>query len=306
MNIFRTICLSAGKRLFILIFVLLRMATLSFNVRVNAEYYHHGGGPVSIPYSRNDFYKIWLVEPNGRLHLGNRTIEIDRPALFFANPLLPYAYDGLDDERSGYWCVFQKEFLETGEPRRQLLDAPLFNSRAVDLFFPDKERLEVIKMLFRQIIAELESGYAFKYDVIRNYIYLLLYEGMKMQANDPGNGVNAATRITNQFLDLLERQFPIQSREQPLRLKKASEFAADLSVHVNHLNAAVKGTTGKSTSTLIAARIVNEGKALLKHSDWNIADIAYSLGFDYPNHFNTFFKKHTSLTPLSFRHEPML
>jgi AraC family transcriptional regulator, transcriptional activator of pobA len=270
--------------------------------RVAAQYYHYDNGPISIPYSRNDFYKIWLVETGGVLHLSDSTINIDRPALFFANPLLPYAFDSDGPERSGYWCVFKKDFLDASDQRKKLLAAPLFNTRAIAVFFPDDEQLETLRGLFKRIIAELNTSFEFKYDVARNYIYLLLYEGLKIQAKaHPDNAVNAATRITNQFLDLLERQFPIQSPEQSVRLKKAHEFAAGLSVHVNHLNAAVKGVTGKPTSTVIAERIISEGKVLLKQSDWNIADIAYSLGFDYPNHFNTFFKKHTGATPLSFR-----
>ena len=42
-----------------------------------------------------------------------------------------------------------------------------------------------------------------------------------------------------------------------------------------------------------AERIVTEAKALLQHTDWNISDIAYSLGFEDPNYFNNFFKRLT-------------
>ncbi len=59
--------------------------------------------------------------------------------------------------------------------------------------------------------------------------------------------------------------------------------------------------TGKTTTGLILERIVQEAKILLKHTDWNISEIAYSLGFEEPAHFNNLFKKHTSLTPKSFR-----
>ena len=64
-----------------------------------------------------------------------------------------------------------------------------------------------------------------------------------------------------------------------------------LHVHVNYLNRAVKEVTGKSTTTHITERIVSEAKALLQHTAWNIADIAYALGFEYPTYFNNFFKR---------------
>ena len=44
-----------------------------------------------------------------------------------------------------------------------------------------------------------------------------------------------------------------------------------------------------------------EAKALLKHTDWNISEIAYALGFDYPTYFNNFFKEHSGATPSSYR-----
>jgi AraC-like DNA-binding protein len=70
---------------------------------------------------------------------------------------------------------------------------------------------------------------------------------------------------------------------------------------VNYLNRAVKEVTGKPTSAHIAERVVSEAKALLLHTDWNIADIAYSLGFEYPTYFNNYFKRVTGTTPTSFR-----
>jgi AraC-like DNA-binding protein len=112
---------------------------------------------------------------------------------------------------------------------------------------------------------------------------------------------NAAARITHLFTELLERQFPIDNAGDPLRLRTAQDFAEALSVHVNYLNRSVKEVTGKSTSVLIAERIAAEAKALLQHSHWSIADIAYGLGFEYPTYFNNYFKRVTGTTPNSLR-----
>jgi AraC-like DNA-binding protein len=84
-------------------------------------------------------------------------------------------------------------------------------------------------------------------------------------------------------------------------LKTAQAFADKLAVHVNHLNRSVKQVTGKSTTTHISERIVTEAKALLQHTNWTVAEIAYALGFDYPSYFNNFFKKMTGSSPTTFR-----
>ena len=58
---------------------------------------------------------------------------------------------------------------------------------------------------------------------------------------------------------------------------------------------------GKPTTTHITERIIIEAKALLQHTDWNKADVVYSLGFEYPTYFNNFFKKMTGTNPTALR-----
>jgi len=112
---------------------------------------------------------------------------------------------------------------------------------------------------------------------------------------------NSAARVSSLFAELLERQFPIESSHQRLTLRTAKDFADRLSVHVNHLNKVLKENTGKTTTELISSRLIKEAKILLKQTDWNISEIAYSLGFEELAHFSNFFKKQTSYTPLAFR-----
>ncbi|WP_261387820.1 helix-turn-helix domain-containing protein [Chitinophaga pinensis] len=88
---------------------------------------------------------------------------------------------------------------------------------------------------------------------------------------------------------------------QRIHFRYPAEFATQLSVHVNSLNRALKEITGKTTSQLIAERITQEARGLLKHTDWNISEISWCLGFEEPPHFINFFKKNEHLTPKSFR-----
>ena len=69
----------------------------------------------------------------------------------------------------------------------------------------------------------------------------------------------------------------------------------------NELNRAVKEITEKTTTQIIAERVLQEAKILLKHSAWSVSEIAYALGFNEVSHFNNFFKKHVQLSPLKFR-----
>jgi AraC family transcriptional activator of pobA len=156
--------------------------------------------------------------------------------------------------------------------------------------------------VFQKMMAEQSTDYLFKNDLIRNYINLIIHEALRMQPVE--NFIqykSAAARTTSLFLDLLERQFPIESTDRPLQLRTAQHFASQLSVHTNHLNRSVKEVTGKPTTAHITERIISEAKALLHHTDWSIAEIAYALGFEYPTYFNNYFKRMTGTIPKSQR-----
>jgi AraC-like DNA-binding protein len=136
---------------------------------------------------------------------------------------------------------------------------------------------------------------------LRNYVNLIIHEALKLQPVETVKHSSASSRITSLFIELLERQFPVDSMAHSLKLRTAIDYATQLSVHPNHLNRAVKETTGKTVTEHISERIIKEAKALLKHTDWSVAEIAYCLGFENPPYFNNFFKKQTALTPNTYR-----
>lgn len=76
-------------------------------------------------------------------------------------------------------------------------------------------------------------------------------------------------------------------------IRTAKEFAYDLSVHPNYLNALLKKHTGQNAGTHIRNRLLDEAKALLIQTDWTLQDISCSIGFAEQPNFNIFFKKNT-------------
>jgi len=253
-------------------------------------------------YSRKDFYKINITTGKFIFHYADKSVETEDTFLFFANPHIPYSCEAISSKHRGYTCLFTDEFLKLSDRSETLLQSPFFKIGGTPIFELNKKQKETIIEIFKKMLAEQASDYAFKDDLIRNYIQLIIHEALKMQPSERySEQKNAAQRITTVFLELLERQFPIESTSQPLQIKTAQDFAKHLSVHVNYLNSSVKEITGKPTTAHIAERIVTEAKALLLHTNWNIAEIAYSLGFEYPTYFNNFFKKNTGLIPKSVR-----
>ena len=222
--------------------------------------------------------------------------------MFFGNPHIPYSCEVTKPSPDGYACLFTEDFLKLSERTESFLHSPLFRIGGTPILTLNKGQKKDISGIFEKMIAEQDSNYAHKDELIRNYISLIIHEALKMHPSENfSKSKNAAARITAVFLELLERQFPIENISHPLQLKTAQDFANNLSVHVNHLNSSVKEVTGKSTTTHIAERIISEAKALLQHTDWSVAEVAYALGFEYPTYFNNFFKKKTGQIPKSVR-----
>jgi AraC-like DNA-binding protein len=253
-----------------------------------------------IPYKRRNYYKIMLVVGNSQVHYADKIVEVQKQALSFSNPHIPYKWEHLDRIRSGAFCVFNQIFFHQYGDLNQYL---VFQPNGTHIFELTDEQVQQVTVLFQRMFEEINSDYIHKYDVLRTLVFELLHFAMKMQpsAKFDKHATHASQRISTLFLELLERQFPIDDNHQTVTMRSASAFARQLNIHVNHLNRAVKDTTEKTTSQLIAERILQEAKILLKHSGWNVSDIAFSLGFTEVTHFNNFFKKHVKLSPLKFR-----
>ncbi|MCP9763668.1 helix-turn-helix domain-containing protein [Lacihabitans soyangensis] len=253
-----------------------------------------------VPYRRRDFFKITLCRGSSRIHYADKVFSFEKQALVFSNPFIPYKWEHVDDDLSGFYVVFDAIFFNLFG---NLIQYEVFQPTGTHVFELDDSQFEYLCGVFEKIETELNSEYIHKYDAIRNQIYELIHYAMKTRPSSRIEKlpINASQRIYWLFLELLERQFPIDENHTEIKLRTASDFALQLNVHVNHLNRAVKEAGGKTTSQLIAERLLQESKIMLKQSKWNISEIAYSLGFKEVTHFNNFFKKHTLLSPTKFR-----
>lgn len=183
-----------------------------------------------------------------------------------------------------------------------LKQSPLLNPNATPAFKLDAEQQARFTDIFETMIANEATDYMYKDDLMRNYIMMIVHEALRMCPDEHFiHFNNASLRITSRFMEMLERQFPIENQNDSIKLKTAQDYATRLAIHVNSLNRAVRETTGKSTTSIIAERIAAEAKSLLQYTDWSVAEVAYALGFEYPNYFNNFFKKVTGNTPKFYR-----
>lgn len=256
----------------------------------------------STVYARRDYYKIILITGHVTYYYGDRQelLEPGQSALVFTNREVPYCWELHSGVCEGYSCLFTDDFLPLHTYMRPA-DWTVFDINGQCFFRLTPERAKSFRELFQKMIEEQTSGYPHKYELLFLYMLECIHGAMKLGPALESPDTSAATRLTEAFRNLLSGQFPVASMTQGRRLRTAQDFADQLAVHVNYLNRTLKAVTGKTTTQLIAERVIQEARALLLHTDYTISQISYGLGFEEPTHFTQFFHKHTQITPSSLR-----
>ncbi|MBO6211672.1 helix-turn-helix domain-containing protein [Algoriella sp.] len=254
------------------------------------------------PYNRRDYYKVSLIIGKGMFQYGTHQLYIDRPALYFPTPNVPYSWKCESSEQEGYFCLFNQEFLNEDHNFELFKRTSLFKEWSKPFVFLDDEQTATALVYFEQMYKINQSNYPHKTNSIKSHLAAILHMALELRVDDVEINENPANvRLYRLFDELLNKQFPLDSPAYPLQLKQASDYATQLNVHVNHLNSSIKSVTNKTTTQLIKDKIYNEAKNLLIFTDWDIAEVGYTLGFEQPSHFNNFFKKYGNVSPLKFR-----
>jgi len=273
-----------------------------FNVFESERLFDKKTGTRMMPYSRRAYYKIGWLRGKSRAEYADKVIDIEGNALLFATPKIPYHWLPEDSNQTGMFCIFTADFLTPYKAGVNLDDLPIFQPGQLPVFQLTHIEAQEIEYIFRKMLKELGADYKYKYDLLRNLVLELIHYGQKLQPMSTLSAAhNASERISSLFIELLERQFPLESLHQRLSLRTAKDYADRLAIHVNHLNKVLKEVTGNTTTQIISKRVIQEAKILLKQTNWNIAEISYTLGFDDLAHFSNFFKKQTTFTPVAFR-----
>lgn len=272
--------------------------TGQFNVYRLQDYRKPGCGPIS--YNRRDYYKISLYQGTSIYHYAEKSLEVSGNNLLFFSPKVPYTLERVSGDNTGYFCIFTEAFFRDHHIDPSAL--PMFQPGNKTFYsLKENERAE-LETIYKKIMTEMASDYRFKYDLARNYVVELIHFALKLQPSETEyRHPDANTRLMSVFAELLERQFPIESTLHRFRMRSARDYAEQLSVHVNHLNRAIRTASGKTTTDHIADRLTREAKELLGHTDWNVSEIAWCLGFEEAAHFNNFFRKHSGTSPTSYR-----
>ena len=257
-----------------------------------------------VVFSYADYFMVSLFLERGKLYYADRWIEIEPGTVVFANPALPSAWEPAtnDPVEKGYSCCFNHAFLRK-EEWGFLLNTPLLDLTMEQTIYLRTEVTETITKLFVRMMEMNQEAEEIRWEILHSCLHLIIYEAMKGKSEKQPHRLsnNAAQRTVELFLLLLDRQFPTGYPDSRLEMKSPTDYAQRLSIHVNHLNRVVKQVTGKTTTEIIASRVLQEATRLLKENKLNIAEVAYAFGFEEQASFTAFFKRKTGKSPKEIR-----
>jgi AraC-like DNA-binding protein len=253
--------------------------------------------------NRREFFKVLLVSKGaGVFTMGLNTYYIEEPTLLFIHPNDIISWKNLSDVSGGYYVLFKKTFISHHPQLKAVIDKfGLFVDKPKSVIRLTGSEVPFISQYFQKMQEEELGNSEFKEDAMQAFLQLLMVESMKVARYPKPDEVTEDYTHVHHFFDLLERETSGINYSTPIRIKTAKEFAHNLDMHPNYLNALLKKHTGQNASTHIRNRLLDEAKALLVQTDWSLQDISYSIGFAEQPNFNLFFKKNTGITPAEFR-----
>lgn len=238
-----------------------------------------------------DFYRISV-----KINYRRKSTPLEEPntAIFFNSPdlVIPPGWDA-EPTYTGMYLQLSKKVIEEN---RFLFKTYLDYGQHEALFLKDEE-VEEISSVFKLMINYYKSDNK-HFTVLLSYVNVLicLVEAFykRQFATDP----KQYNRIVTDFQQTL-----IDYYNQPVKqLPNVQYFADQLGLTSNYLGDIIKHFTGKSALENIHELVISKAKELLQqNSVMNTTEIAYELGFDYPNYFSKFFKKMVGYTPKEYR-----
>ncbi|TGL93102.1 helix-turn-helix domain-containing protein [Leptospira barantonii] len=241
---------------------------------------------------RHTYFALFFFrEGKGTHTIDFREMPIDSNSLFFLKPGQVHSWK-FQKQIRGYALKIAPEFYsELGETMNALREFPFFSfeNDLPKITVEDPQRLSSDF----QRLAE-EHGSASDPRMLFALIQVILHQVKKEYENSVRIlGTNKNSSVVVSFQGLLEEHF--------LKERNTNFYSRRLGIAPNTLNRICHDSLGKSVKSVIHERVTLEIKRLLLHSNLNITQISYELGFEDIAYFSRYFKLRSGFSPERFR-----
>lgn len=249
------------------------------------------------------FYAI-AIKKNyfGKLKYGQRYYDFDSGVMTFISPnQIVSNRQGDLTPTDGVVLLFHPDFLAGYPLAKTIKNYGFFSYEVSEALHLSEQEEEILETIFKNIEREYQSNIdQFSQDVIIAQIELLLQYSNRFYNRQFITRKTVNDEILIRLENLLNDCFNDENLSEN-GLPTVQFISEQLHVSTNYLSDMLRSITGQTTQQHIHNKLIEKAKELLTTTDLSVSEIAYQLGFEYPQSFNKLFKKKTTLTPIEYK-----
>ncbi|QEC45066.1 helix-turn-helix domain-containing protein [Pseudobacter ginsenosidimutans] len=292
---------------------ILRYDTISqYNALVNNETLHplvsvvdfSKSGPFCHGKMNMGFYTIFLKDVVcGDIRYGKHKYDYQDGTLVFMAPgqVISITSRTGSYQPQGYALVFHPDLIRGTNLGRRIHDFTFFSYEVHEALHLSEQERKIVVDCFTNIDMELRRGVdKHTKTLIVSNIELFLNYCSRFYDRQFITRDNAHKGAVEKFSELLHDYFHSEKKQQE-GLPSVSYFAQELNLSANYFGDLVKKETGKTAQEYIQLKLMDIAKERIIDTSKSVSEIAYELGFKYPQHFTRLFKKRVGHTPNEYR-----
>jgi len=251
-----------------------------------------------------DFYQISLKSGiKGTLTYGRNSYDFEEGTITFMKPNQVVKIENSEDYKGGkgWTLLFHPDLIRKSELGKTIEHYSFFGYQVHEaLHLSDQEKTSLT-----ELVGKIEKEYAqhidkHSQDIMIANIEMILKYCKRYYDRQFYTRTNLNKDIISKFEQVIHTYY---QSEKPIEQGVLSvKYCADvLAMSSNYLGDLVKNETGQSAKDYIKNYIVEKAKTKILGTNESISEIAYSLGFEYPQGLNKLFKTKTGMSPSKYR-----
>ena len=255
-------------------------------------------------FTGNLYYIAMKDNIRGALQYGRKTYDFEEGAMMFLAPHQVYTTPetvAAADGSTGWSILFHPDLIRTSTLGQTIHQYTFFNYEVNEALHLSDGELSSINALVKNIEAEINQNFdQHSQDLININLEALLKYAKRFYERQFYTRTNWNKDHVVRFEKYLNDYFASnQLMEQGMPNIKQCGQALNMSGH--YLSDLLKAETGKSAKEHIYLHLVEKAKSLLSNTAHSVSEIAYALGFNYPQNFSKLFKSKTGWSPTTYR-----
>lgn len=249
-------------------------------------------------------YVVFLKEVKcGDLRYGKNTYDYQEGTLVFIAPgqVISVDYTGAPYQPMGHALVFHPDLIHGTSLGRQIDNYSFFSYQSNEALHLSGKEQKIVKELFGKIQYELEQSIdKHSKKLIASNIELLLDYCVRFYDRQFITRDNVHKGILERFEALLKGYYKSDAPQQH-GLPSVAWCAGELALSPNYFGDLVKKETGTTAQEYIQSKVIDVAKERIFDGSKSVSQIAYELGFKYPQHFTRLFRQKVGQSPNEYR-----